>query len=84
MDFGCVLQMRKLEDLLANRRIPGESHHHRRTDQSLHEELSATDPSLEEVSPASNSNTGPQTPDTQKPQRKLGEDMINSALLAPV
>ena len=41
--------MKQLEELLANRRIPGEVHH-RRVDLSLQEELSATDPSVEEVS----------------------------------
>ena len=41
-------QMRKLDELLANRRIPGEAHH-RRMDPSLQEELAATDPSIEEV-----------------------------------
>ena len=40
--------MAKLADLLANRRIPGETHH-RRMDPSLQEELAATDPSIEEV-----------------------------------
>ena len=40
--------MAKLNDLLANRRIPGEIHH-RRMDPSLQEELAATDPSIEEV-----------------------------------
>lgn len=41
--------MKKLDELLANRRIPGEVHH-RRMDPTLQEELRATDPSLEEVS----------------------------------
>ena len=42
------VQMNKLDDLLANRRIPGEIHH-RRMHPSLQEELAATDPSIEEV-----------------------------------
>ena len=42
------VQMNKLDELLANRRIPGEIHH-RRMDPSLQEELAATDPSIEEV-----------------------------------
>ena len=46
--FCLLVQMNKLDELLANRRIPGEIHH-RRMHPSLQEELAATDPSIEEV-----------------------------------